>query len=71
MVSEPWACLGIQCLWIGLGCHTVKDGEEETQQDRRAKIGQVYGQLGALTQLLHLELGCDILSGPYDVGLDF
>lgn len=41
------------------------------QQDRRSKIGQVYKQLGQLTGLWSLSLGCDLLRRPLDVELDF
>lgn len=71
MVATPWVCLGLRALDICLGCHTVEGGVEETEKERRAEIGKVYKQIGALTRLEYLTLGCDILGGSSKVDLDF
>jgi hypothetical protein len=42
LVVSPWACVGLEMPSLCLGCHTVVDGQEETYQDRRVKISQVY-----------------------------
>lgn len=47
------------------------DCEEETQQGRRVKITQVYKQLGWLTRLKRLTLGCNVLGESSKVELDF
>ncbi|KAG0091127.1 hypothetical protein BGZ93_003061 [Podila epicladia] len=71
MVATPWACVGIQELCLFLGSHSAYEDETETQKGRRAKIGQVYKQLGVLTQLKRLKLACDVLGGQSEVELDF
>ncbi|KAG0037948.1 hypothetical protein BGZ82_001489 [Podila clonocystis] len=71
IVATPWTCLGLHDLCLYLGSHTAEKDEIETQQERRTKIGQMYTQLGVLTQLKRLDLTCDVLGGPSEVELDF
>lgn len=71
MVATSWACHGLVTLSLCLGCHIVEGYEDETEHERRTKIGQAYEQLGALTQLERLTLGCNVLDGPTEVEFDF
>ncbi|KAF9332206.1 hypothetical protein BG006_004919 [Podila minutissima] len=71
MVATSWVCHGLIKLSLCLGCHTAENNVEETEQERRTKIGQVYKQLGVLTQLEHLTLRCNVLDWPSKVEFDF
>lgn len=71
MVATPWVSHRLVKLKLYLGCHTVEDNVKETSEERRAKIHGVYKQLGALTRMKQLYLGCDVLGGPSEVELDF
>ncbi|KAG0028798.1 hypothetical protein BGZ81_004410 [Podila clonocystis] len=71
MVTTSWVCHGLINLSLCLGCHTAEGNVEETEQERWTKVSQVYKQLGALTHLQHLTLGCNVLDGPSEVEFDF
>ncbi|KFH64545.1 hypothetical protein MVEG_09278 [Podila verticillata NRRL 6337] len=71
MVATPWVSHRLVKLKLCLGCRTAEDNVKETSEERRAKIRGVYKQLGALTRMKGLNLGCDVLGGPSEVELDF
>lgn len=67
--TTPWVCLGLVHLVIHLGRRTVEVFEVEPELQRRTKIGHVYQQLDALTQLRKLVLHYNAIIVPSEVEL--